>query len=84
VVSGTTGVVTPQNLCYHPKFASLGFADLAMPYDGNAYRIAAPELGMSMRVWQASDWRTDTHGTRIDVLFGVVVIYPQWACRVAS
>lgn len=83
-VLGAATTVTPQNLCYHPKFATLGFADLTMPYDDGGYRLAAPELGLSMRVWQASDWRTDTHGTRIDVLFGVAVVYPQWACRVAA
>lgn len=83
-ILGAASTATPQNLCFHPKFATLGFADLVMPYSDNAYRLVAPELGMSMRVWQDSDWRTDTHGTRIDVLFGVAVIYPSWACRVAA
>ena len=83
-ILGAASVSSPQNLCFHPKFATLGFADLELPVSGEAYRLAAPELGISLRVWRDSDWRTDMHGCRMDVLFGVCVVYPQWACRVSA
>ncbi|MEK6881825.1 MAG: hypothetical protein AABY22_19560, partial [Nanoarchaeota archaeon] len=68
----------------YPKFASIGFADLVLPKTGEAYRISDPDLGISMRVWESSDWLTDRHGVRMDVLFGIVVIFPQWCVRIAS
>ena len=83
-VLGAASVVSPQNLCFYPKFCTVAFADLAMPYSGVAYRVSDEQLGISFRLWQDSTWGTDTHGTRCDVLFGVAVPRPLWACRVAS
>jgi hypothetical protein len=83
-VLGAASVSTPQNLCFYPKFCTVAFADLSMPYSGSAYRVSDEQLGISFRLWQDSTWGTDTHGTRCDVLFGVAVPRPQWACRVAS
>jgi hypothetical protein len=83
-VLGAANTVTPQNLTFYPKFASIGFADLVLPKTGEAYRISDPDLGISMRVWESSDWLTDRHGVRLDILFGIVVIYPQWCVRIAS
>jgi coat protein Gp5 len=83
-VLGAASVATPQNLCFYPKFATVAFADLEMPHSGIAYRVSDEQLGISFRLWKDSNWGTDTHGTRCDVLFGVAVPRPQWACRVAS
>ena len=81
---GAANVVSPTNLCFHPKFASLGFADLVPPNEGKAYRVSDSDLNIAMRVWEFSDAMTDTHGVRLDVLYGVVVVYPEWACAVMS
>jgi hypothetical protein len=83
-VLGAASVSSPQNLCFYPKFATVAFADLEMPYSGVAYRVSDEQLGISFRMWQDSTWGTDTHGTRCDVLFGVAVPRQQWACRVQS
>lgn len=83
-VLGAANTVTPQNLLFHPKWATLGFADLVLPKTGEAYRMQDKDLNISMRVWESSDWLTDTHGVRLDVLFGIIPIYPEWAVRVAS
>jgi hypothetical protein len=83
-VKGGANTNTPQNICFHPKFASLGFADLPLPKRGEAYRVQDEDLGISMRVWEDSNWLTDTHGVRMDVLFGVVVVYSEWAGRIAA
>lgn len=86
VIVGAASTSTPQNLCFHPDFMTLGFADMAMPPEGagRAYRIQDEDTGLSFRVWEGADWTTDRHGFRIDFLFGTLVIYPSWACRVAA
>jgi hypothetical protein len=83
---GAAGVTTQQNLCFHPDFATLGFADLVLPTEGSgrAYRVQDEQTGLAFRVWEGSDWTTDRHGFRMDFLFGTLAIYPSWACRVAS
>jgi hypothetical protein len=83
-VVGTANTVSPMNLVFHPEAFALGMADLPMPKSGEAYRISDEELGVTMRVWESSDFVNDVHGVRIDVLYGWVCIYPQWAVRIAS
>lgn len=83
-VLGSANTSSPQNLAYHPKFATFGCADLVPPSVGEWYRLNSPELGLAFRVWKSSDWKTDTHGVRMDVLFGIVPTYTSWACRVAA
>jgi hypothetical protein len=85
-IVGAAGVTSQQNLCFHPDYHTVGFADLALPAEGagRAYRIQDADTGLAFRVWEGSDWTTDRHGFRIDFLFGSLVIYPQWACRVAA
>jgi P22 coat protein - gene protein 5 len=85
-IVGAAGTTSQQNLCFHPDYHTVGFADLALPAEGagRAYRIQDSDTGLAFRVWEGSDWTTDRHGFRIDFLFGSLVIYPQWACRVAA
>jgi hypothetical protein len=85
-VIGAANTVSQQNLCFHPDFMTLGFADLVLPTEGSgkAYRIQDDQTGLAFRVWEGSDWNTDRHGFRIDFIFGDLVIYPSWACRVAA
>jgi hypothetical protein len=81
---GAASVASPQNLCFYPKFCTVAFADLELPHSGIAYRVNDEQLGISFRLWKDSNWVTDTHGTRCDVLFGVAVPRPLWAARVPS
>ena len=81
---GAAAAQTPVNLCFHPKFATLGFADLVPPNEGKAYRVSDSDINIAMRVWEFSDAMTDTHGVRLDVLWGVTVPEPLWACAVMS
>jgi hypothetical protein len=37
--------------------------------------------GLSMRVWQGSDIRNDELLMRIDMLYGMAALRPEWACR---
>jgi hypothetical protein len=36
---------------------------------------------LSMRVWQGSDIRNDEQLMRIDILYGMAALRPEWACR---
>ena len=37
--------------------------------------------GLSMRVWMASDIRNDELLMRIDILYGMAALRPEWACK---
>ena len=69
-----------QALMYHPEAFTFVTADL--PLMGDAASCARrTQDGLSMRVWQASDIRNDELLMRIDMLYGMAAIRPQWACR---
>ena len=40
--------------------------------------------GLSMRVWQGSDIRNDELLMRIDILYGMAALRPEWACRITN
>ena len=40
--------------------------------------------GLSMRVWMASDIRNDELLMRIDMLYGMAALRPEWACRIVG
>jgi len=40
--------------------------------------------GLSLRVWQDSDIRNDELLMRIDMLYGMAALRPEWACRITS
>ena len=58
------------------------FATAALPLMDDAIRCVVKTYdGISLRVWEASDIRNDEKLTRIDILWGIAAIRPQWACR---
>lgn len=83
-VLGAANVNTPMNICFHPDFATVAFVDLPMPKSGLGYRLQDPDLNIAFRIWEDSEFTTDVHGVRLDILFGNIAIYPQWACVVHS
>jgi P22 coat protein - gene protein 5 len=40
--------------------------------------------GLSMRVWQGSDIVNDNLLMRIDILYGMAALRPEWACRLVG
>jgi len=38
--------------------------------------------GLSIRCWMASDIRNDELLMRLDILYGMAALRPEWACRV--
>lgn len=83
-VVGAAGTVTPQGLGFHPEAFVCASADLVLPRVGEAKRVRLPQMGLSMRYWQASDIMSDQHPSRLDVIYGFKTFRPEFAVRIAS
>jgi hypothetical protein len=72
-----------QNFVFHKDAFTLATADLVMP---RGVDFAAREVydGISLRIVRAYDINNDRFPCRIDVLYGVKELYPEWACRVTG
>jgi hypothetical protein len=69
-----------QNLMYHKEAFQFVTADLPI-MDDAAKCVRRVQDGLSLRVWQASDIRNDELLMRIDILYGMAALRPEWACR---
>src|SRR3990167_1791496 len=81
-VTGSTGVSSRQGLGFHRQAFCMASADLVMPNQGKAVRVRAPETGISLRYWEASDIMTDQHPSRLDVIYGFKTLRADWAVRI--
>lgn len=72
-----------QNLMYHPEAFQFVTADLPL-MSSSEKCVRRQQEGLSMRVWQDSDIRNDELLMRIDILYGMAALRPEWACRVTS
>lgn len=78
VGAASTSYVQP--LMYHKEAFQFVTADLPI-MDDAAKCVRRTQDGLSMRVWQASDIRNDELLMRIDILYGMAALRPEWACR---
>ena len=69
-----------QSLMYHKEAFQFVTADLPI-MDDAAKCVRRVQDGLSLRVWQASDIRNDELLMRIDILYGMAALRPEWACR---
>lgn len=69
-----------QSLMYHPEAFQFVTADLPLMDDAHKC-VRRTQDGLSMRVWQGSDIRNDELLMRIDMLYGMAALRPEWACR---
>jgi hypothetical protein len=84
-VYGAASLQYATNLVHHRDAFVLGSADLPLPKGVDmAARVADPESGLSVRMVRAYDVVNDLFVTRLDVLYGWALLYPQLACRVAG
>lgn len=82
-VSTSAAVVTPGNLAFHKNAFVLGMADLDIPRGVEmAARMSDSKTGISLRVVRSYDIVNDIFPTRVDILYGYIPVYPEWACRV--
>ena len=78
VGAASTSYVQP--LMYHKDAFQFITADL--PLMDDAHKCARrTQDGLSMRVWMASDIRNDELLMRLDILYGMAALRPEWACR---
>lgn len=82
-VVGAAGTVSPQNIAYHRDAFALGMVDLELPEGVDwAARAVSKQLGISVRGVRAFDIVNDQFPLRLDIFYGWVSIYPEWAVRV--
>jgi hypothetical protein len=65
---------------YHKEAFQFVTADLPIMGDASLC-VRRQQDGLSMRVWQGSDIRNDELLMRIDMLYGMAALRPEWACR---
>jgi hypothetical protein len=81
--AGTASTASGISLAYHPDFATFATADLEMPR-GVDMASRAQKDGISIRLVRQYDINNDFLPTRLDVLWGISVLRPQLACRLAA
>lgn len=77
---GAASTSYPQGLMYHKEAFQFVTADLPL-MDDAAKCVRRVQDGLSLRVWQASDIRNDELLMRIDILYGMAALRPEWASR---
>jgi hypothetical protein len=84
-VLGATGTVSPQNLAFYKDAITLVSADLHMPRGADMAAVKhSDKVGVSMRLWRDGDIYKDSFPTRLDILYGVEVLRPEWGVRIMS
>lgn len=81
-VSTSASKVTPANLAFHKDAFVMGMVDLELPGGVDmAARAVDPDAGLSIRIVRDYDINTDNMPCRLDVLYGLLAVYPELACR---
>lgn len=78
---GNTSTNYVQQLMYHKEAFQFITADLPL-MDDSVKCVRKRMDNLSLRVWQASDIRNDELLMRIDILYGMAALRPEWACRI--
>lgn len=69
-----------QPIMYHKEAFQFVTADLPLMDDAHKCTRRTQD-GLSLRVWMASDIRNDELLMRLDILYGMAALRPEWACR---
>lgn len=69
-----------QSLMYHKEAFQFITADLPLMDDAQKC-VRKVQDGLSVRVWMGSDIRNDELLMRMDILYGMAALRPEWACR---
>lgn len=75
--------VHQQNLMFHPDAFRGVTAKLPVP-GGVEFASSTSYEGINVRVVRQFDIRTSEHIMRFDILAGLAVVRPEWACRYAG
>ena len=80
---GTASKTYVQPLMYHKEAFQFITADLPLMDDAHKCQRMTQD-GLSMRVWMGSDIRNDELLLRLDILYGMAALRPEWACRMSG
>jgi hypothetical protein len=80
VFVGSASTSYVQSLMYHPEAFQFITADLPIMEDAHKC-VRRVKDGLSVRVWMSSDIRNDELLMRLDILYGMAALRPDWACR---
>jgi hypothetical protein len=69
-----------QSLMYHPEAFQFITADLPLMDDAQKC-VRKMKDGLSVRCWLGSDIKNDELLMRLDILYGMAALRPEWACR---
>jgi hypothetical protein len=81
VGAASTSYVQP--IMYHPEAFQFITADLPLMDDAQKCQRFNKD-GLSVRVWMGSDIRNDELLVRLDILYGMSALRPEWACRMVG
>jgi len=69
-----------NNLMYHKE--AYQFITAPLPIVDDAHKcVRVSKDGLSLRAWMGSDIRNNELLMRIDILYGIAALRPQWACK---
>jgi hypothetical protein len=80
---GAASTSYPVPLMYHKEAFQFVTADLPLMDDAHKC-VRRVQDGLALRVWQASDIRNDELLMRIDILYGMAALRPEWASRLVG
>jgi len=70
-----------QQLMYHQDAYQFVTADLPLMDDAQKC-VRVRKENLALRVWMGSDIRNDELLMRVDILYGMAALRPEWGCRV--
>lgn len=77
---GAASTSYAQSLMYNKEAFQFITADLPLMDDAQKC-VRRVQDGLSVRVWMGSDIRNDELLMRLDILYGMAALRPEWACR---
>lgn len=78
---GDASTSYPQNIVFHPEFATFATASLTMPSDVT-FKSQMAVKGLNIRILKQFQITDSTQPCRLDIYYGYLVQRPQFACRV--
>lgn len=81
VVLGASASTYGQSLAFQENAFVFVTADLQDPSQFGAWGGVMEQDGFSIRLWRQGDIVNGTFPTRLDIAYGFVSVYPEWAAR---
>lgn len=83
VFIGAASTSYVQPIMYHKEAFQFITAELPILDDAHKCQTITQD-GLSVRLWMGSDIRNDELLMRMDILYGMAALRPEWACRMVG